>query len=90
MKNVAAALFLVALSGTGAMAGPGSRDVRAARPSAPDLHRLDLRLTEQAPRAESPRWRLGELDEPVAEEDDSVVRWGWKKVTLKLPLGGTP
>lgn len=87
MSSLAAALLGLAIGNTAATAPTVTVDAPTARAPARRLPSLDLRLTERhMPRADS-RWRLRELSEPIAEEGRSLVRWGWKKVTLRLPLG---
>jgi hypothetical protein len=85
MSSLAAIVIGLAISGASATPLAGQAHSPAA--AAPDIGTLNLRLTERrAPRTDG-RWRLRELSEPVAEEGRSLVHWGWKKVTLRLPLG---
>ena len=75
---------------SGGSAAPSAQDVRPLAARASDIDTLDLRLTERRVPGKEGRWRLRELSEPVADEERSLVRWGWKKVTLRLPLGNLP
>jgi hypothetical protein len=89
MNNLAAAILVLAMSGTAATATPTSREGRAPQAKVSDVGSFDLQRIGSAAPAQDGRWRLRELSEPAVEEDDAVVRWGWKKVTLRVPLGGS-
>lgn len=85
MSSLAAIVFGLAMSG--GSAAPSVAEAHPPAAAASNIGTLNLRLTERrVPRKEG-RWRLRELSEPVADEERSPVRWGWKKVTLRLPLG---
>lgn len=88
MTSLAAAILVLAISGTAATATPTARETQAPRAKLSDAGSFDLQRIESATAAEDSRWRLRELAEPVEDEEDSMIRWGWKKVTLRVPLGG--
>lgn len=89
MTSLAAAILVLAISGTAATATPTARENQMPRATLPDTASFDLQRIESATAIEDSRWRLGEVAEPVEDEEDSMVRWGWKKVTLRVPLGGS-
>jgi tryptophan 2,3-dioxygenase len=89
MTSLAAAILVLAISGTAATATSAARENPAPRAKVSDSGSFDLRQVGSAASAEESRWRLRELAESVEDEEDSVVRWGWKKVTLRVPLGGS-
>ena len=89
MNSLAAAILALAISGNAATATSATRENQVPRAKLSDAGSFDLQRIESATAAEDSRWRLGELAEPVEDEEDSMVRWGWKKVTLRVPLGGS-
>lgn len=89
MTSLAAAILVLAISGNAATATPATRENQAPRAKLPESGSFDLGLVGSATTAEDSRWRLGELAEPAEDEEVSMIRWGWKKVTLRVPLGGS-
>lgn len=88
MNSLAAAILALAISGNAATATPATRENQAPRAKLSESGSFDLGLVGSVTTAEDSRWRLGELAEPAEDEEVSMVRWGWKKVTLRVPLGG--
>jgi hypothetical protein len=89
MNSVAAAILVLTMSGAAATGTPATREGHGSGAQVSEASSFDLQRIGSVASAQDRRWRLRELAEPVAEETRSVVRWGWKKVTLRLPLGGT-
>jgi hypothetical protein len=89
MNSLAAAILVLTMGGTAATGTATTREGHGPGAQVSDAASFDLQRIRSNASARDSRWRLRELAEPVAEETRSVVRWGWKKVTLRLPLGGT-
>ncbi|MFZ3483786.1 hypothetical protein [Sphingomonas sp. 3-13AW] len=87
MKIFAAVILVLASSGTAAMATPTANEGQAMRSKTFEAGSFDLRHVGSSTSTEEGRWRLREVADPQDDDEDMVVRWGWKKVTLRVPLG---